>query len=294
MKKLSYHKYVLLCYLPVMLLCSQRANAQADTAAPVPVVKLQYFSQLNNVQYLLLQSSLKKGKILTPQFGKSFEIFLDSSSKENSLGKVTTDKAGLAKAFINPSLKEKWEAAGQHIFIVKEGDEEVISDFSITKARVQIDTSSADGFKSITVTIKKQEKGEWAPAADVEMRIGVKRLGGILSAGDDATYTTDSTGIVSVEFKKDSLPGDEKGNIILAAKIEDNEFFGNLQEEKVVHWGKAQKADHSFYEKRTLWTTRFRTPYWLLIIATTVIVSVWGTLLYLIFQLFKIRKLGSA
>src|SRR5690242_9479464 len=126
------------------------------------------------------------------------------------------------------------------------------------------------------------------------MKAGVKRLGGILSGGDEATYTTDSTGTAIIEFKKDSLPGDEKGNIILAAKIEDNDLFGNLQVEKVVPWGKIQKADHSFFEKRTLWTTRFRTPYWLLFIAYTIVLSVWGTLIYLIYQFFKIRKLGKA
>ncbi len=124
------------------------------------------------------------------------------------------------------------------------------------------------------------------------MKIGVKRHGGILSAGDDATYTTDSSGILTVEFKRDSLPGDVKGNIILTARVDDNEFFGNLQVEKIVPWGEVTKIDDSFFNKRTLWTTRSRTPFWLLFMAYTIILGVWGTLVYLIFQLFRIKKLG--
>jgi len=293
MKKLNLNRYII-GSIALLLLSQVPVNAQDDTTAPVPVVKLQYFSQNNSVQYILLKSGLKKGKVITPQKGKLYEVYLDTSQAARSLGKLTTDEDGEAKAFIPPALQNAWNESAQHIFIVKQGDEEIVNDYSITKAKVEIDTSSADGVKSITVSVKKQEKDEWVPVPDVEMKAGVKRLGGILSAGDEATYTTDSTGTVTIEFKKDSLPGDEKGNIILAARIEENDLLGNLQVEKVVHWGKIQKPDHSFFEKRTLWTTRFRTPYWLLIIAYTIVLSVWGTLIYLIYQLFKIRKLGRA
>ena len=87
-----------------------------------------------------------------------------------------------------------------------------------------------------------------------------KKNGGILSAGDEATYTTDSTGEVTAEFKKDSLPGDEKGNIVLAAVVEDNDQYGNLQVEKTVSWGVPFNPDNSFFNQRALWSTRSRTP----------------------------------
>ena len=63
------------------------------------------------------------------------------------------------------------------------------------------------------------EDNEWKPASDVEMKVGVTRSASILSAGDDDTYTTDSTGMATAEFKKDSLPGDNQGNITLIAYL---------------------------------------------------------------------------
>jgi len=33
----------------------------------------------------------------------------------------------------------------------------------------------------------------------------------------------DSTGMASAGFKRDSIPGDEKGNLILVARVEDND-----------------------------------------------------------------------
>ncbi len=287
------NSFRLLFLTAIVLFLQQDARSQEDSAAPEPVVKLHYYNINNNQQYLLLESMLKKGKVLTPQKNKKYELYLDSSVAENLVGSFTTNADGKAKAFLPPSLKAAWDSKTQHIFTVKEGGEEIITDFTITRARITLDTSSSDGVRTITVSVKKQSGAEWLPVPDVEMKAGISRLGGILPAGDEATYTTDSSGTVAIEMKKDSLPGDAEGNIILAAKVEDHEELGNLQTEKAVPWGVAQKTDNSFFNKRTLWSTRFRTPGWLLVMAYGIVLSVWGTLIYLVLQLFKIKKLGK-
>ena len=105
------------------------------------------------------------------------------------------------------------------------------------------------------------------------MKVGVDRSGGILSAGDAETYTTDTAGGIAVEFKRDSLPGDEQGNFTLIAKIDDNETYGNLRIEKVVPWGTAVVYDRDFFDQRNLWTTRFRSPFWLLFMAYGIVIG---------------------
>ena len=124
------------------------------------------------------------------------------------------------------------------------------------------------------------------------MKVGVTRSASILSAGDEDTYTTDSTGMATAEFKKDSLPGDNQGNITLVARIEDNDLYGNLSVEKTVPWGIAVKTETGFFDQRTLWSTRFRTPGWLLFMAYSIVISVWSVLIYLVFQLIKIKRLS--
>lgn len=289
MKNINIHLFLVPA---AMLLFLANISAQEDSAEAKPVVKLHYYNINNSQQYLVLESMLKKVKVLTPQINKKYELFLDSSASETLIAKLQTNTEGQAKAFLPPSLKSLWDGKGTHLFILKEGDEEIINDFSITKAKLTLDTSSSEGVKSITATVLKQKEGAWVPAPEVEMKIGISRLGGILPAGDEPTYTTDSSGAVTVEVKKDSLPGDEKGNIILAASVEDNEELGNLQTEMTAAWGVPQKADNSFFDQRTLWTNRMRTPFWLLAIAYTIVLSVWGTLIYLVVQLIKVKKLG--
>ncbi|MBK7225313.1 MAG: hypothetical protein IPH96_07840 [Saprospiraceae bacterium] len=136
-------------------------------------------------------------------------------------------------------------------------------------------------------------ENKWLPADEVEMKLGIKRVGGILPSADEQSYTTDSSGTVVAEFKKDKIPGDENGNIILIAKVEENENFGNLSTEKMVNWGITTQVDSTFFEKRTLWSTRFKTPYWLLTLAYSIAIGIWATLIYLVYLVVKIVKLET-
>jgi len=120
----------------------------------------------------------------------------------------------------------------------------------------------------------------------------IKRMGGDLTIGDEANYTTDSSGTVTAEFKRDSIPGDANGNIVLIAKVEDNDNYGNLSVEKTAKWG-APLTYHSTLYERSLFATRDKAPIWLLFMAYFIIGIVWGTLIYLVFQIFKIKKLGK-
>jgi len=292
MKKLRLNKYLFLAFT-FLLLQQLQVAAQSDSTPAKKIIKLHYFNVNNSMQYLLLESTLKRGKVFSPQQRKAYALYLDSSTAGNLIAQLLTDENGKAKAFVPIALKAAWDATPQHTFILKEGDDEVISDYSISKAKISLDTANTDGARSIVVSVMKMDKGQWQPAKDVEMKIGVERQGSILSAGDAATYTTDSSGTVSAEYKKDKLPGDGSGNIILVAKAEDNDVFGNLVIEKKVAWGVVTKVNTTFFDQRTLWSTRFRTPYWLLLMAYSIVIGVWGAIIYLVVQLVKIKKLSK-
>ena len=264
-----------------------------DASDETAILKLQYFNINNSVQYLLLESSTKKNKIFTPKKNILYKVYLDSFSNSNLIAEVKTNDEGKAKMFIPPSLKTVWDNSSLHTFIVMQGDEEVQSDYSITKARIEIDTSTIDSIKNITVKVLKDDNGKLIAVPDVEMKVGIKRLGGILSGGDEETYTTDSSGLVTLPFTKINMPGDKFGNIVLTAKIEDNEFLGNIIIEKKAAWGVPTIVSDDFFKRRELWSTRFRSPYWLLFMAYAIVIGVYGTLIYLVFQMVKIIKLGK-
>ena len=293
MKKL--HKQIVSLFLLCSIL-SITLYAQ-ETEKPELLVNLGYYTANNMMQYVQVKTQMKAKNKLQPVKDVVVQLYLDSLSDENLVAKLKTNDKGTAKAGIPLTLKEKWTANAAHKFIaVTEALKnigETTTEIEVNRAKIVLDTTNSDGARSVSAQVLSFENGEWVPAADVEVKIGVSRLGGQIKIGEEESYTTDSTGQISAEFKVDSLPAtDKKGNITLVAKIEDNDKFGNLLMEKTVPWGKYYQRENNFGE-RSLFATRFRTPIWLLFMAYSIIAAVWGVIIYLVFVLVKIRKQGT-
>ena len=293
MKRLNNYRIPLLL---TAFIISSAAHTQ-DSLAKQPLLDVNYFSYNNNIPYVQVMARLKQGRKFEPVKGVILKVYLDSISPSLLMTeKGVTDETGKADAAMPPSLQKEWNASAKHTFIAEasgvkefEGEKAVTE---ITKAKLLMDTATGSETKNITVTLVALEDGKWTPVKDADMKIMIKRLGGDLTVGDEANYTTDSSGTVTAEFKRDSIPGDANGNIVLIAKVEDNDNYGNLSVEKTAKWG-APLTYHSTLYERSLFATRDKAPIWLLFMAYFIIGIVWGTLIYLVFQIFKIKKLGK-
>lgn len=294
MKRTNKNKIALLALL---FLGSFISSFAQDSVKKTLVLNVGYFMNDNKMIYLKVNTKTKIDTKFQPVKNAVVNLYLDTEADSSFIARVTTNETGIAKAIFPPALKTAWDASPNHILLgVAEGNkefDETKSETTVTKTKILLDTATDAETKSIVVSVLAQKGEEWLPAADVEMRVGISRFGGILSAGDEETYTTDSSGTVTVEIKKDSLPGDEKGNIVLVAKVEDNDEYGNLQIEKTAPWGKAVKPDTSFFDQRALWSTRYRTPPWLLFMAYSIVIGVWSAIIYLVVQIVRIKKLGD-
>jgi hypothetical protein len=207
-----------------------------DSTKKELIVNVGYYMTNNKMVYLIVNTKTKIDKKFQPVKNSIINLYLDSAAENNLVAKLTTDDAGKAKAVLPPGLKTAWESSADHKFLAvveaSKDFDKTEGEANVTKTKLSIDTTSDGETRSIIVSVSALKGTEWVPAKDVEMKVGISRMGGILSAGDDPTYTTDSSGSVTVELKKDSLPGDEKGNIVLAAKVEENDLYGNLSLEK--------------------------------------------------------------
>lgn len=283
-----------------LVVASYSGAAQNDSTKPELSVNIHHLVINNSFQYLLVETKTKVNDKWQPLKRKVLQLYLDSSKPENLITKVMTDSNGKAKALIPPRLKPLWDAYPTHKFIaVTEGtfkEEETTTESEIARAKILIDTSSIDTTRTVNVHVMKFENDSWLPVKDVDVKIGVRRLGGDLKIGDEETYTTDSLGQVSGEFKLANLPGDAKGNLILIARVEDNDQLGSLSIDKTVPWGKIYKpvgvSDFGFGH-RSLWAARGKAPIWLMIMAYSIVAGVWGVIFYLIFRIVKISKLGK-
>lgn len=269
--------------------------AQDSTASPV-LLDLKYYVSDQQVPYVIVKTKTKKERKFLPLKGIPVTVYLNDESDASMLGKVVTNEKGEGKIIIPASFKATWDSSSAFTFKAISqpvGKTETLSgDLAIKKARLVLDTLNEDGARSIKVTALEKNGSEWTPVKDVEVKIMVKRLLGDLPISETESYTTDSTGQVVGEFKRDSLPGDIKGNLILLARTEDNDLYGNLLVEKTCKWGTPLKDNNDAYNSRSLWGTRYKTPVWLLAIAYSIIIGVWGVIIFLVVQIFKIKKLG--
>ncbi|MEO8884991.1 MAG: hypothetical protein ABI367_02940 [Mucilaginibacter sp.] len=290
MKPLNKIFYVIIA--TAYLLAGGHGFAQAPAKGDLSL-GVNYFITNNQVPYVMVRVKTKVDGRFQTVAGIPMTLFLDKDSVGTTIGKVVTNEQGEATAFIPPSLKKQWNTSVKHTFLASfDGNkkyEPAKGDLTVGKAKILISTT--DG-KSITASVFEMKDTTWTPVKGVELKIAVKRLGGDLPVNETPTFTTDSTGTVAADFKRDTIPGDAKGNIVLIAKIEDNDQYGNLSIEKTVPWGAKFTAVNKFNE-RTLFATRDKAPIWLQLIAYSIMLAVWIILAYLVFNVFKIKRLGA-
>ncbi|CAN5664233.1 hypothetical protein BH11BAC3_BH11BAC3_17460 [soil metagenome] len=292
--KVSNHRKTYFTLLLLVWVGVGKLHAQ-DSSASTTILALQYFLPENNVPFIDVTTKKKTGRKFEPVKDVVVNVYLNEIAAGNLLGKVVTEIHGQGRVAFPASLKAAFDSLDEFTIVaesVPTGKEEALSaELTIKKAMLSIDTSFEDGVRTVSAQLKEKKGNKWLPVGDVEMKLRIKRLLSNLSVGEEETYTADSAGTASAPFMRDSIPGDEKGNITLLAKVEENDTYGNLEVQKQAPWGIATKMKSNFWH-RTLWSTGNRAPIWLLVIAFSIIVGVWGTVIYLVGQVIKIKKMG--
>lgn len=291
--KLIKNKFSLFLFL---IIVSANTIKGQDSVSRKLLLTVAYYVPVDNIPYLKISAREKVERKFIPQKDIIGSVYIGEQTASNLLSKIITNEKGEFIVYMPAAFKPIWDSTSSLTFIAETEENKIFpaasNEIVITKAKITIDTSTVDGVKNIEAKVTELKNGEWLPAKEVELKIAVMRSIGNMPVGDEETYTTDSLGIVNAEFKRDSLYGDAKGNIILIARTEDNETYGNVFTKKEVNWGKVPKVENNF-NKRSLWAPRGQSPYWLLGMAYVIIGGVWGVLAYLILLIFKLKRLGK-
>lgn len=264
---------------------------------PSLLINMVYHLENNTIPYITVFTKAKVDRKFLPVPGITVNVFLGQEANGQLIGTVATNKEGLGKIIFPVGIQKSWDSAASFTLTALSTAngvyEKASTEGSITKAKIFIDTTVVDGIKNIIVRVKAKKGDQWVAAGDVETKIIIKRSVGNLSVGDNETYTTDSSGQVSAEFKKTSIPGDAKGGVVIVAKTDENEKYGSISIEKAVPWARPFVYNNNRFDQRSLFATRNKAPLWLLSLAGFIFLSVWSVLGYLVVQIWKIRKAGK-
>ena len=257
------------------------------------VVAIKYYNDNNKIPYLVIQTKSKIDGKFQKIGNIPLTIYITSElDKNNVIANGVSSERGECIVLIPPKAKLIWRQSASQTFIAMSGAtklyDEAKGETTINKAKILIDT--VDG-KIVNAKLLVLNDTIWKPTAGVEMVLTVKRLGGNLNINETATYNTDSSGAITGEFKRDSLPGDSKGRLVLMANVIDNDMYGNVSAEMIVPWGKPLVYTTNF-NHRSLFARRGHSPFWLEFLAYGIILTVWIVIIYLIIQIKKIIQLG--
>ncbi|MDP4210842.1 MAG: cytochrome c [Bacteroidota bacterium] len=127
-------------------------------------------------------------------------------------------------------------------------------------------------------TLKRSLKG-------VGVLLFVKRYFGNMQIGEE--MTTNDSGIVRFDFPKD-IPGDKTGNLDLIIRI-NSEKGDDVQ--KTVRLPLGVIVDKPpLTLPRAMWNVVWKSPVWLLLAYFLVVIGVWSFLIYIIYQLVKMKR----
>jgi hypothetical protein len=178
-------------------------------------------------------------------------------------------------------------------FIVKMDSDPKYEDaeekITVADAKINIAYSGMDSIKTATATLLIWKDNDYVPMPDVELKLCIKRTFNFLPFGE-AGATTDSAGNISGDLPLD-IPGNTNKTLTIGARLEEDETYGNLEVTKDVPWAVLPKVNA--VRGRTLWSQGDNAPLLLVISSVTIIVIIWGTIFYLVYLLFKIKRLSK-
>jgi hypothetical protein len=153
------------------------------------------------------------------------------------------------------------------------------------QAVIQLAFLSTDSTRTCRATVTAATR----PVAGVDVHLYVKRMYSLLPIGK--TGTTDSAGVADIDVPA-NLPGDANRDLQLVAKVENDANYGNAETQASVRWGVSKPDKLPHQNDRSLSASRDKAPMFLVVVSILIIAIIWGTVLFVVTQLFRIRRAG--
>ncbi|MFN8257201.1 MAG: hypothetical protein U0W24_16015 [Bacteroidales bacterium] len=206
------------------------------------------------------------------------------------LGKKLTDRHGVAILEIAKDVKVPANDTGAVVYRADykalSNSTDASSEIVVVDLNLELSLEEVDSVRTITIKATKTGKNEiQVPVLGMEINVYVRRLFSDLKVG--SVTLDDTEGVGSTEFT--TIPGDSAGNILIVAKVDDNEVFSNVETVKPSNWGTKVSYDIE-KNKRELWTNE--APLWMAITLAVFLLGVWYHLVRVFIKMYKVKKLG--
>ncbi|OFX83336.1 MAG: hypothetical protein A2W99_11995 [Bacteroidetes bacterium GWF2_33_16] len=126
------------------------------------------------------------------------------------------------------------------------------------------------------------------PVKKAEMVLFAKRYFGNMQI--DESKRTNEEGMAFFRLPEE-LPGNDSGYVEFIVRLNESSF-GDIQKTALIHAGLPKNME-KLTDQRAMWNITRKAPVWLLISYFGGVLFVWSFIVYILLQLYKLRKIGS-
>lgn len=289
MKNQLNFRIIFLALLSVFVFTTSFYEVQAQNAKKNKVrLKAQYIKIMDAESYLDIKATSKINKQNVQVSGIEIVVYNELEENQIKLGTVTTNMKGEGKfVFKNLNSIQTDSSYIYNILLKFKGNE------TFKKAKKGISFKNADITAKMVVKdsvnyirAKLSDPITKKPLVEQDLTIQVQRLFGPLILGEEFN-TTDDDGAIFVPIEE-GIPGVD-GILTFEVVLNDSDDYGTIKALVRAPIG-TPIVDESTFDDRTMWSPRNKTPIFMLIFPNLLILGIWGLIVYLIMNLFKISK----
>ena len=239
-------------------------------------------------KYLNIKASARIDKKTVEVSNIELKIYQELNDQEIELGKTTTDGSGRSKFMIENFNSLEADSTGIYNLSVSfpgnDAFKKASRGVSFRKASIKADWIVKDSINYVSA--KLLDVMADSSVAEAALDVRVDRLFRPLRIGD-TSFETDENGEIEVAIE-DGIPGVD-GNLKLEVVLNESDDYGTVKAILNAPIGK-DIVDESTFDERTMWSPKNKTPLFLLIFPNILIFGIWGIIVYLFLNLFKISK----
>jgi hypothetical protein len=250
-------------------------------------LKANYVKVMNSEVYFDLQATAKVDgeNVNIPKV--ELVIFNVVDDEQIELGKTTTNMEGESRFTLKDLKSIKPDSTNTYnIAISFEGNENfsgTSKSISFKNANIEAKLVTIDSIDYISATLINKLTD--SVVIGQSLTVQVQRLFKPLLIKE--FNKTDENGTILVPIPA-GIPSVD-GNITIEVVLNDSDEFGTVKAMLIAPIGKLI-VDESTFDERTMWSPRNKTPIFLLILPNLLTFVIWGFIIYLISNLFKINK----
>jgi len=288
MKNLFKYRFGFLVFVVLIIFNFQNVYAQEGKKNSVRL-KADYIKIMDSTSYFNIKAFARIDKENVDVANIDLLVYSVQNDEEIELGTVTTNMHGECKFFMKDlgTFPTDSTTNAYNFNIAFKGNDafkRTSKDISFKDASILAEFVVQDSLNYVSAILKETVTD--SVLSDQILNVQVQRLFRPLKIGEEFN-TTDENGTILVNIP-DGIPGVD-GNLIVEVVLADSEDYGTVKALVNAPVG-IPIVDESTFDKRTMWSPRNKTPIFLLIFPNLLIFGIWGLILYLFINLFKISK----